>query len=89
MSVRVVTPDVSLWGYLSSLFDTLGAFQALVLIASVFGVITGALLWAGGSSGGNPAIASRGRWAVAGACLTAACAVGIPKLIPLVIETFS
>jgi hypothetical protein len=87
--MRVVTPDVSLWGYLSSFFDTLGGFQALVLIASVFGVVTGALLWAAGSSGGNTTISSKGRWAVAGSCLTATFAVGIPKLIPLVIETLS
>jgi hypothetical protein len=87
--MRVVTPDVSLWKYVTKLFDTLGGFQAVVLIACVFGVITGALMWAGGASGDNAAIASKGRWAVAGACGCAVSAVAIPKLIPLVITTFS
>ena len=87
--MRVVTPDVSLWEYVTGLLDTLGGFQAVVLTASVFGVITGALMWAGGASGGNAAIASMGRWAVVGACGCAVGAVAVPKLIPLVITTFS
>ena len=56
--MRVVTPDTSLWKYLSSLFDTLGGLQALVLIACVIGVITGCVLWAVASE----PIARRGRW---------------------------
>ena len=87
--MRVVTPDVSMWKYLTGFFDTLGGFQAAVLCACGFGVVTGALMWTGGASGGNAAIASRGRWAVAGACGCATAAVALPRLVSLVITTLS
>lgn len=83
--MRVVTPDTSLWEYLSSFFDTLGGLQALVLIACVIGVITGCVLWAVASE----PIARRGRWAVIGCCAGAAVAGNLPALIATVIVSLS
>ena len=83
--MRVVTPDTSLWEYLSSFFDTLGGLQALVLIACVIGVITGCVLWAGASE----PIARRGRWTVFGCCAGAAVAGNLPSLIATVIVSLS
>lgn len=88
-SMRVVTPDTSLWKYVTKLFDTLGGFQAAVLIACVIGLITGGILWALGAGVNSGSLASRGRWAVIGACGCAVAAAAIPKLVPLVISTFS
>lgn len=87
--MRVVTPDTSLWEYLSSFFETLGGLQALVLIACVIGVITGGVLWAVGDSTGNGSIASRGRWAVIGAFGGSAAAAVIGALIAIVIVSLS
>ena len=83
--MRVVTPDTSLWKYLSSLFDTLGGLQALVLIACVIGVITGCVLW----SVASEPIARRGRLAVFGCCAGAAVAGNLPALIATVIASLS
>lgn len=83
--MRVVTPDTSLWEYLSSFLDTLGGLQALVLIACVIGVITGCVLWAVASE----PIARRGRWAVFGCCAGAAVAGNLPALIATVIASLS
>lgn len=87
--MRVVTPDTSLWEYLSSFFDTLDGLQALVLIACVIGVITGGVLWAVGAGAGNGSLASRGRWAVIGTFGAAAAAAVIGALIATVIVSLS
>lgn len=87
--MRVVTPDVSVWQYLTSFIDTLGGLQALALIACVVGVITGGVLWAVGASGSNASIASKGRWAVIGAFGNAAVAAVISALIAAVIVSLS
>lgn len=87
--MRVVTPDTSLWEYLSSAFDALGGIQALVLIACVIGVITGGVLWAVGDSANIGSLASRGRWAVIGTFGSAATAAVIGALIATVIVSLS
>lgn len=87
--MRVVTPDTSLWEYLSSFFDTLGGLQALVLIACVIGVITGGVLWAVGAGADIGPLASRGRWAVIGTFGAAAAAAVIGALIATVIVSLS
>ncbi|WP_314457331.1 hypothetical protein [uncultured Actinomyces sp.] len=80
-----MTPDTSVWGYLTSFMDTLGGLQALVLVACVIGVISGGVLWAVASG----PIARRGRWAVIGSCAGAAVAGNLPALIAEVIKDLS
>lgn len=87
--MRVVTPDISLWKYLTGFINTLSGIQALVLTACVISLITGGFLWAVGASGNNGSIASKGRWAVIGACGGAVAAAGVPKLGALVISILS
>lgn len=87
--MRVVTPDVSLWKHIKGLIETLGGFQASVLVAAVFGVLIGACLWGWGANSGNGGVSSWGQRAIVGALGCAFFATAIPKLIALTISQLS
>lgn len=87
--MRVVTPDTSLWEYIKEFINTLGGFQATVLVAAVFGVVIGACLWAWGSSSSNSSITAWGQRGIAGSLAAAFFATGIPKLIAMTIFQIS